>query len=118
MTTRGTLPVIVAFIALPAVAAPPTTCAQTDVYGKALCAYQMRHFDDAEAGFREIVGRGAKDAETLHATYFLARTEMKRGQWKAGSDLLIRIYGLDRAFYDTWSCDFLLGECRKGLGKE
>jgi len=103
---------------MPAFTAPPTTCGATDDFGKALCAYQHRHFDEAEEGFRTIVERDAKAPVTLHALYFLARTEMKRGRFEEASTLLIRIYGMDKAFYDTWSCDFLLGECRRGMGKE
>ena len=43
---------------------------------------------------------------------------MNRGRFDEASTMLIRIYDLDKAFYDTWSCDFLLGECRRALGKE
>ena len=32
--------------------------------------------------------------------------------------LFIRIYALDAPFYRAWSCDFLLGECRRAAGKE
>ena len=109
---------ILALLAIPAFPAPPSTCGATDDYGKALCAYQRRNFAEAEAGFRAIVEKGEQNAETLHAIYFLARTEMKRGRFDEASTLLIRIYSLDKAFYETWSCDFLLGECRRALGKE
>ena len=81
----------------PGAAAPPTTCGATDDYGKALCAYQRRNFAAAEAGFRAIVERGLEDPQTLHATYFLARTEMKRGRFDQASALLIRIHALDKA---------------------
>jgi TolA-binding protein len=119
MTTRQpVLGFIVAFLAATATAAPPTTCGLTDSYGKALCAYQQRNFAEAEAGFRAIADAGAADTQTLRAAYFLARTEMKRGRFDEASALLIRIYSLDRSFYDTWSCDFLLGECRRATGKE
>ncbi len=109
---------ILAFLAVPALSAPPTTCGGKDDYSRALCAYQRRNFTAAEAGFRSIVERGVEDPQTLHALYFLARTEMKRGRFDQASTLLIRIYSLDGAFYATWSCDFLLGECRKAMGKE
>ncbi|HJT15756.1 MAG TPA: hypothetical protein VJ853_00135 [Thermoanaerobaculia bacterium] len=109
---------ILAFIALPAFAAPPTTCGANDDYGRALCAYQRRNFAEAEAGFRQIVEKGDADMQTLHAIYFLARTDMKTGHFEEAATLLIRIYGLDKAFYDTWDCDFLLGECRRASGKE
>ena len=109
---------IFALLALPAFAAPPTTCGATDDYGRALCAYQRRNFPEAEAGFRAIADRGAQDAQTLHAIYFLARTQMKRGRFDEASTLLVRIYGLDKSFYDAWNCDFLLGECRRAVGKD
>jgi len=111
--------VIFAFLsALPAFAAPPTTCGANDNYGRALCAYQRRNFAEAEAGFRAIVEGGVAEAQTLHAMYFLARTEMKRGRFDEASTLLVRIYGLDKSFYDAWNCDFLLGECRRATGKD
>jgi TolA-binding protein len=109
---------ILALIATSAFSAPPTTCGATDAFGKALCAYQRRNFNQAAAGFREIVEREAKDPQTLHALYFLARTEMKRGRFEEASTRLVRIYEMDRAFYETWNCDFLLGECRKAVGKD
>ncbi|HUJ12319.1 MAG TPA: hypothetical protein VL284_00905 [Thermoanaerobaculia bacterium] len=109
---------ILALVALPAFAAPPTTCGAADDYGRALCAYQRRNFAEAEAGFRAIVEKGEANLQMLHATYFLARTEMKTGHFEEASTLFIRIYSLDKAFYDTWDCDFLLGECRRATGKE
>ena len=112
------LAIILALLAVTAQAAPPSTCGATDSYGKALCAYQQRNFAEAASGFRAIIERGDKDAQTLHAIYFLARTEMKRGRFDETSTLLIRIYGLDKPFYDAWNCDFLLGECRKATGKD
>ena len=42
---------------------------------------------------------------------------MKTGRYDEASALLIRIYSMDQTFYDTWNVDFLLGECRKALGK-
>jgi len=110
--------VIFAFLAAPVLAAPPTTCGATDDYGRALCAYQRRNFAEAEAGFRGIVEKGVAEAQTMHAMYFLARTEMKRGRFDEASTLLVRIYGLDQSFYDGWNCDFLLGECRRATGKD
>ena len=110
--------VILAFLAMPAFAAPPTTCGVTDDYGQALCAYQHRNFAQAEAGFRAIVEKGKADWQTLHAVYFLARAQMKRGRFDEASTLFIRIYSLDKAFYDAWNCDFLLGECRRAMGKD
>jgi TolA-binding protein len=98
-------------------AVPPTTCGLPGDYEQALCAYQRRDFANAERRFRTIVEREAQDAETIRSTYFLARTLMKTGHFDEAHALLIRIYSLDPAFYDTWNGDFLLGECRKALGK-
>lgn len=98
-------------------ATPPTTCGASDDYGKALCAYQQRRFADAEAAFRAIVEKNVPEPETLHAIYFLARTQMKTGRFDEAAALFIRIHDLDGAFYATWNCDYLLGECRKAVGK-
>ena len=108
---------ILALIATTSFAAPPSTCRLDGEYERALCAYQRRNFADAEARFRAIAEREGRDAETIRATYFLARTLMKTGRFDEASAILIRIYSMDQAFYDTWNCDFLLGECRKALGK-
>ena len=108
---------ILALLATTTLAAPPTTCGQEGEYERALCSYQRRNFADAEAAFRVIVERGEKEPATLRSTYFLARTLMKTGRFDEASALLIRIYSLDKAFYDAWNCDFLLGECRKALGR-
>src|SRR5512132_2874480 len=104
---------ILALVAATATAAPPTTCGSAEPYRQALCAYQRRDFRAAEEGFRRIAAAGAEAPETIRATYFLARTLMKEGKFAEASDLFIRIYDLDRAFYDAWNCDFLLGECRR-----
>jgi TolA-binding protein len=109
--------IILALLAASAMAAPPSTCGQAGEYERALCAYQHRNFAAAESAFRVIVERGEKVPATLRATYFLARTLMKTGHFDEASALLIRIYSLDKAFYDAWNCDFLLGECRKALGR-
>jgi TolA-binding protein len=109
---------ILALLAATAQAAPPTTCGAADDFGKALCAFQHRNFAEAEAGFRKIVEKGEKEPQTLHAVYFLARTEMKRGRFEEASTLFRRIYSMDSSFYDAWNCDFLLGECRKATGKD
>ena len=108
---------ILALLAL-AAAPPPTTCGRGDDYGVALCAYQRRNFAEAESRFRAIVEKNAADPTTVRATYFLARTEMKLGRFDEAQTLFIRIYSLDAPFYRAWSCDFLLGECRKAMGKE
>lgn len=108
---------LITLLAVPVFGAPPSTCGLEGEYAQALCAYQRRDFAAAESGFRAIADREAKDPETLRSVYFLARTLMKTGRFDEASALLIRIYTLDRAFYDTWSCDYLLGECRKALGR-
>ena len=108
---------ILALLASSVLAAPPSTCDQGGEYERALCAYQRRNFAEAEASFRSIAERAEKDPRTLRATYFLGRTLMKTGRFDEASALFIRIYSADKAFYDTWNCDFLLGECRKALGR-
>lgn len=118
MLRPAILAVIVALLVQPLAAAVPTTCTLDDPYSKALCAYQRRQFDQAAAGFQAIVDAAAEDSTTLRAVYFLARTEMKRGRYANASKLLIRIYSMDKAFYDAWSCDYLLGECRRATGKD
>ena len=108
---------ILAFLALPAAAAPPSTCRATDDYSQALCAYQRRQFGEAEKRFRVIAESGVQAPETLRATYFLARSLMKTGRYEEAERLFRRIYELDAPFYDAWNCDFLLGECRRAQGK-
>jgi len=113
---RGTF-VILALLSFAAAAAPPTTCQSNGDYERALCAYQRRNFAEAERAFRAIAEREVKDMHTIRSMYFLARTLMKTGHFDEANALFIRIYSLDPAFYETWNCDFLLGECRKALGK-
>lgn len=100
-----------------AAAPPPTTCRLDGDYERALCAYQKRGFAEAEAAFRAIVEKDEPRPETIRSLYFLARTLMKTGRYDEASALLIRIYTLDQPFYDGWNGDYLLGECRKALGK-
>ena len=109
--------VILALLSSAALAAPPTTCGATGDYERALCAYQRRNFPEAERAFRAIVEREVQDSHTIRAMYFLARTQMKTGHFDEASAMLVRIYSLDPAFYAAWNGDFLLGECRKALGK-
>lgn len=109
---------ILALLAATRPAAVPTTCGSTGAYGAALCNYQRRNFPEAEVGFRAVVEADEKDPTTVRATYFLARTLMKRGRFDEASKLFIRIYGLDKSFYDAWSCDYLLGVCRRASGKD
>jgi TolA-binding protein len=115
---RGTLLLLILAIALNAEAKPPSTCGGTDDYSKALCAYQRRAFTEAEAGFRGIVEKNEVDPLTIRAIYFLARTEMKRGRFDEAGPLFVRIYAMDPAFYASWNCDFLLGECRRAMGRD
>jgi TolA-binding protein len=117
-TMRRLLLVLFLVLAASAEAKPPTTCGGTDEYSKALCAYQRRAFAEAEAGFRGIVEKNEVDSLTIRAVYFLARTEMKRGRFDEAAPLFVRIYSMDSAFYASWNCDFLLGECRKAVGKD
>ncbi|MGA8808837.1 MAG: hypothetical protein WB973_13255 [Thermoanaerobaculia bacterium] len=114
---RCTLLLLLA-IATAANAKPPSTCGATDDYSKALCAYQRRAFTEAEAGFRGIVEKNEVDPLTIRAIYFLARTEMKRGRFDEAAPLFVRIYAMDPAFYASWNCDFLLGECRRAMGRD
>jgi TolA-binding protein len=116
--TRNWQLATILLLAMTANAAPPTTCGARDDYGKALCAYQRRNFIEAEAAFRAVVDKGEQNATTIRSLYFLARTDMKLGRFEEAAPLLIRIYSLDPAFYGTWNCDFLLGECRKAMGKD
>lgn len=111
------LAVILALVAVTAQAAAPTTCGLTGDYEQALCAYQKRDFANAERLLRAVVERETQDAQTIRSMYFLARTLMKTGHFDEAHALLIRIYSLDAAFYETWNGDYLLGECRKALGK-
>jgi TolA-binding protein len=108
---------ILALIAIPASAAPPSTCGATDDYSRALCSYQKRQFPAAEKGFRAIVDGGVQDPATIKALYFLGRTYMKTGRFADAEATFIRIYETDKPFYDDWQCDYLLGEARKAQGK-
>lgn len=108
---------ILALIATTASAAPPSTCTGADDYSRALCAYQRRDFAGAVKAFRSIAESGVEAPQTVRATYFLARSLMKQGRYDDAGAVLIRIYTLDKPFYDSWNCDFLLGECRKAAGK-
>ena len=114
MTLRLALLIL---LAVPASSAPPTTCGGADDYSRALCAYQRRQFVEAEKSFRAIAESMVKSPEVIRSMYFLARTMMKLGRFSEAADLFIRIYEADKPFYDGWSCDFLLGECRKAMGR-
>lgn len=87
-------------------------------YERGLCAYRGGDFAQAGRLFSRVVEAAAQEPPTIKAHYFLARSLMKQRKWREASEQFIRIYGLWRAFYDEWNCDFLLGECRKALGLE
>ena len=119
MTKRAAiLALLLAAASTIATAAPPSTCGATNDYGRALCAYQRRQFVEAEAGFRRIVEQNEPDPQLIRSIYFLARTEMKRGRFDEAAPLFVRIYAMDPAFYASWNCDFLLGECRRAMGRD
>ena len=118
MSVVKTALILALVAATSASAATPSTCGARDDYGKALCAYQRRNFIEAEAAFRVIVDKGEQDATTIRALYFLARSEMKLGRFEEASSMLVRIYSLDPRFYAAWNGDFLLGECRRAMGKD
>jgi TolA-binding protein len=99
-----------------AMAAPPTTCGAKDDYSRALCAYQHRNFAAAESGFKAIA-EDHDNPKAIPAMYFLARSEMKQGRYDEASILFVRIYEVAPPFFREWNCEFLLGECRKALGK-
>ncbi|HEY0591767.1 MAG TPA: CDC27 family protein [Thermoanaerobaculia bacterium] len=102
-----------------AAAAPPPVCrGDLDPYPAALCLYLRGDADAARAAFAAIVTKDEPRPETLKARYFLARSLMKLKRWDEASGELIKIYSISPAFYEEWSCDFLLGEARRGLGME
>ena len=108
---------ILALLAAPVFAGPPSTCGAPDDYSRALCAYQRRDFQAAEKALQSIIDAGRSGPETVKARYFLGRTLMKTGRFAEAADVFIKIYGDDKPFYHAWNCDFLLGECRRALGK-
>lgn len=94
------------------------SCAEGTSYVQALCHYRQKAWTEAEGAFSAIVELGLQDPETIKALYFRARTKMRLKRWDEASIDLIRIYTLDPAFFQEWNGDFLLGECRKMLGKD
>ena len=108
-----------ALAASPAPAAPAAVCrGDLEPYPAALCLYLRGDLEDARAGFEAIVARDEARPETLKARYFLARSLMKLRRWEEASGELVKIYSISPAFYQEWSCDFLLGEARRGMGLE
>ena len=110
--------VCVVLCALLALTTQAQTLCQGDEYQRGLCAYRKGEFAAAEALFQSVARAEAQVPETIKSRYFLARSLMKQRKWEQASAELIRIYGLSRAFYDEWNCDFLLGECRRALGRD
>lgn len=104
--------VVLFFLAGPASAACPTS----GDYAEGLCRYRTGDYERAEKLFAAVVERGELAPETIKAEYFLARTRMRLKKFDDAAKGLMRIYSLDQAFYKEWSCDFLLGECRRALG--
>ena len=98
-----------------ALAVPATAC-EGNQYEDAVCLYRQGHLDRAAAIFERIVRTDERDPRTLKALYFLARVDMKQGRCQEAEKRLIRLYQLSPAFYGEWSCDFLLGVCRKARG--
>jgi len=98
------------------VAALADPCDQAASYDRAVCFYREGRLTDAAAEFLPMAKREASP-EGIRAFYFLARIRMKEGRWKEASVLLAEIYHRSPDFYRSWSCDFLLGECRRAMGK-
>jgi TolA-binding protein len=99
-----------------AVAATP--CSRGDDYAQALCSFTEHDYNAAAQRFQTIVDRGERSPDTIKSIYFLARTDMKMRRWTEASALLTRIYSIAPGFYHEWNCDFLLGQCRRALGKD
>lgn len=95
----------------------PQPCSGGD-YARALCLYSRQNYETALSMFKAIAERDEKAPETMKAHYFAARSEMKLKRWSEAAEELRNIYDLSPLFYREWSCDFLLGECRRALGKE
>lgn len=94
------------------------SCSSGDSYAQALCSFSHHDYDVASQRFAAIVNRGETSPETIKSMYFLARTDMKTRRWNEASSLLTRIYSIAPGFYHEWNCDFLLGQCRRALGKD
>ncbi|HEY5610212.1 MAG TPA: hypothetical protein VIL97_03315, partial [Thermoanaerobaculia bacterium] len=100
------------------VAARGQTLCEGREYERGLCAYRASRLVEAEELFRKVWDKGEASPVAIKARYFLARTLMKQKKWEAAAAELTGIYSLSKPFYDEWNCDFLLGECRRMLGKE
>jgi outer membrane protein assembly factor BamD (BamD/ComL family) len=93
-------------------------CLEGSDYAKALCAYDKEEYAEAEGEFMRLAEREEASPEVIRSMYFLARTKMQLHKFDEAHALLIRIYSIDPGFYKEWACDFLLGECRKALGRD
>jgi TolA-binding protein len=87
-------------------------------YPVGVAAYRAGELEVAERIFRNIAVQDEALPETIKSRYFLARTLMKQRRWEEASSQLIDIHRRDPSFYREWACDFLLGECRKALGRD
>jgi hypothetical protein len=86
-------------------------------WARALCAFYREEWARAAEQFEELAA-GEPSPQAIKARYFLARTKMKSGAWEEAMSLLLEIHGISAPFYWEWNCDFLLGECRRALGRE
>ena len=103
---------------VPSVEGQTTRCEGLSGYERGLCLFANRSYSEAERSLAAVVEENREDPVTLKARYFLIRSQMKLRKWKEASDQLIAIYSISPMFYREWSCDFLLGECRRNLGQE
>jgi TolA-binding protein len=113
-----TIAAIVVLLTVTHPARVAASCSSGDAYTQALCSFTQHDYNTASQRFEAIVGRGETVPETIKSIYFLARTDMKMGRWTEASSLLTRIYSIAPGFYREWNCDFLLGQCRRALGKD
>lgn len=102
--------------ATPAGAAEEDCPSAPSDYAAALCFYHADALEKASALFEQIVREDVPHPATLKSRYFLARTRMKQKRWEEASAEWIKIYSISPAFYQEWSCDFLLGESRRAMG--
>lgn len=94
------------------------TVCQGEDYAAGLCHFRKGEFSRAEEIFSKIAADDVKEPSTIRSRYFLARVMMKTKRCEEASRQLVSIYVLSPAFYNEWSCDYLLGECRKRLGQD
>ena len=82
--------------------APSTLACEGDSYADALCLYNAKSYEEAAKLFAAIVEKDEPQPETLKSRYFLARSQMKLGQFQQASQQLIAIYSIAPAFYREW----------------